>query len=115
MQVSRRELFKYAAAGSAAAVGLMALGTSTAKADVGLGTLVDYSGGVPSASAIKQAGHLGAVRYVSDRRPDATWMVGKPMRRSEADSLTSAGLEVVSNYQFGKGTTRTGEAGTQRG
>jgi hypothetical protein len=105
VQVSRRELFKYAAAGSAAAVGLAALGSATAHADAGLGTLVDYAGGVPSASAIKSAGHLGAVRYVSDRRPDATWMVGKPMTASEAQSLTEAGLEVVSNYQFGKGAT----------
>ncbi|MDV6303698.1 MULTISPECIES: DUF1906 domain-containing protein [Rhodococcus] len=115
VQVSRRELFKYAAAGSAAAVGLVALGSATAHADAGLGTLVDYSGGVPSASAIKNAGHLGAVRYVSDRRPDANWMIGKPMRKSEADALTSAGLEVVSNYQFGKGTTSDWRGGYAAG
>ncbi|WP_206486786.1 DUF1906 domain-containing protein [Rhodococcus sp. KRD162] len=115
VQVSRRELFKYAAAGSAAAVGLVALGTTTAHAEAGLGTLVDYSGGVPSASAIKAAGHLGAVRYVSDRRPDAKWMIGKPMLKNEADALTSAGLEVVSNYQFGKGATSDWRGGYAAG
>ena len=94
MHVSRRELFKYAAVGSAAAMGLAAVNSTAARAD-GLGTLVDYSGGVPSAAAIAAAGHLGAVRYVSDRRPGADWMIGKPLKESEADALAAAGLEVV--------------------
>lgn len=115
MQVSRRELFRFAAVGSAAAVGFAALGTATAQADTVLGTVVDYAGGVPSASAIKNAGHLGAVRYVSDRRPGAQWMVGKPLRKAEADSLSDAGLEVVSNYQFGKGDTADWRGGYAAG
>lgn len=115
VQVSRRNLFRYAAAGSAAAVGLVAAGTATARAESGLGTLVDYSGGVPSAAAIKNAGHLGAVRYVSDPRPGADWMIGKPVRKSEADNLAAAGLEVVSNYQFGKGSTSDWRGGYAAG
>lgn len=34
----------------------------------GLGTVIDYFAGVPSARAVKAAGHLGAVRCVSERR-----------------------------------------------
>ena len=44
-----------------------------------LGTVIDYAGGVPSGRAVKAAGHLGAVRYVSERRPGANWMLGKPV------------------------------------
>lgn len=105
MHVSRRNLFKYAAAGSAA-VGLATLGGTMSTAQAGsLGTLLDYSAGVPSAQSIRAAGHVGAIRYVSDRRPDANWMVGKPVRASEVNALTAAGLQVVSCYQFGKGAT----------
>ncbi len=76
MQVSRRELFKYAAAGTAAA-GLAALaGPSVANA--GPATLIDYSAGVPSPLGIRAAGHVGAIRYVSDRRPGAEWMSASP-------------------------------------
>ena len=114
MHVSRRELFKYAAVGSAAAMGLAAVNSTAARAD-GLGTLVDYSGGVPSAAAIAAAGHLGAVRYVSDRRPGADWMIGKPLKESEADALAAAGLEVVSNYQYGKGDTSDWRGGYAAG
>nr|WP_296773749.1 DUF1906 domain-containing protein [Rhodococcus sp. (in: high G+C Gram-positive bacteria)] len=114
VHVSRRDLFKYAAVGSAAAIGLAAVSSTVAQAD-GLGTLVDYSGGVPSPESIRAAGHLGAVRYVSDRRPGAEWMLGKPMKRDEADALTEAGLEVVSNYQFGKGDTSDWKGGYTAG
>ncbi|MCJ0904638.1 DUF1906 domain-containing protein [Rhodococcus sp. ARC_M6] len=105
MHVSRRNLFKYAAAGSAA-VGLAALSGTTSVANAGsLGTLLDYSAGVPSAHAIRAGGYAGAIRYVSDRRPDANWMVGKPVRANEVNALTAAGLQVVSCYQLGKGAT----------
>src|SRR6185312_12169750 len=62
--------------------------------------LVDCSAGVPSASVIAAQGFVGAVRYISD--PRAGWMVGKPLRKAEADDLRSHGLAVVSNFQFGK-------------
>ncbi|WP_442972681.1 DUF1906 domain-containing protein [Rhodococcus sp. G-MC3] len=114
MHVSRRELFKYAAVGSAAALGLAAVNSTVAQADE-LGTLVDYSGGVPSAESIRAAGHIGAIRYVSDRRPGAEWMLGKPVKRDEADALTGEGLELVSNYQFGKGDTSDWKGGYAAG
>ncbi|MFF0491594.1 DUF1906 domain-containing protein [Nocardia sp. NPDC004068] len=80
-----------------------------------LGTLVDYAGGVPAAEAIKAAGHAGAIRYVSDRRPGAEWMVGKPLLAREADALHEAGLSIVSCYQFGKGPTADWRGGLEAG
>lgn len=127
MTVSRRALLTSLAAGAGSAVlltrgagpvhaqpaasGLVdSLGTgsselppsSTAGA---FGTLLDYSAGVPAASAIKQGGYAGAIRYVSDRRPGAEWMTGKPFGKPEADALRAAGLAIVSCYQYGKADT----------
>ncbi|WP_165242043.1 DUF1906 domain-containing protein [Corynebacterium lizhenjunii] len=70
-----------------------------------LGTVIDYSAGVPSAAAIKAAGHLGAVRYVSQRRPDAQWMKGKPVTLAETQAQAAAGLATASVYQFGRAAT----------
>ncbi|MGQ4598133.1 glycoside hydrolase domain-containing protein [Nocardia sp. R6R-6] len=110
--VSRRDLFAYAAA--AAVVGMTA-GAARASARPALGTLIDYAGGVPSAAAIKEAGHLGVIRYVSDRRPGAEWMVGKPLRVAEVEQLHEAGLHIVSCYQFGKGPTADWRGGWEAG
>ncbi|WP_433525032.1 DUF1906 domain-containing protein [Nocardia pseudovaccinii] len=110
ISVSRRQLFAYTAA--AAAVGVVAPRASAAGV---LGTLVDYAGGVPSAAAILDDGHLGAIRYVSDRRPGAEWMEGKPLRAEEVDQLHAAGLTIVSNYQFGKGSTADWRGGMEAG
>lgn len=107
MSVSRRDLLKFAAAAPAAA-GLGALADAFAPAAASadsLGVLLDYAAGVLSAAEIKAAGALGAIRYVSDRRPGAQWMLGKPMQIDEARDLYRAGLKIVSNYQFGKQDT----------
>lgn len=108
MPVSRRNLLKYAAATPVAALGLGALADAVSAAVASaepLGVLLDYSAGVLSADDIKAAGAVGAIRYVSDRRPGASWMIGKPMKIEEARELSQAGLKIVSNYQFGKGET----------
>ena len=106
-RLSRRTVLKCAAA-APAALGLGALagavGAATASAD-SLGILLDYSAGVLKAADIKAAGALGAIRYVSDRRPGAQWMLGKPIQLPEARDLYQAGLKIVSNYQFGKQDT----------
>lgn len=70
-----------------------------------LGTVIDYSAGVPSAAAVKAAGHLGAVRYVSGRRPGAEWMLGKPVTAAETQDFANHGLSVASVYQYGKDAT----------
>ncbi|MEU6833198.1 DUF1906 domain-containing protein [Nocardia beijingensis] len=110
--VSRRDLFAYAAA--AAVVGVSAA-AAPASARPALGTLIDYAGGVPSAAAIRDAGHIGVIRYVSDRRPGAEWMAGKPLGSAEVDDLKAAGLQIVSCYQFGKGPTADWRGGLEAG
>ena len=107
MPVSRRDVLKLAAA-TPAALGLGALSaglTPTVAAGESLGLLLDYAAGVLKAADIRAAGALGAIRYVSDRRPGAEWMLGKPIQLSEARDLYQAGLKIVSNYQFGKQAT----------
>lgn len=70
-----------------------------------LGTVVDYSAGVPSGRSVKAAGHLGAVRYVSERRPGAEWMKGKPVSLRETEDFKANGLATASVYQFGRAET----------
>lgn len=107
MTVTRRTLLTLAAA-APAALGLGALSASLTPAPAAadsLGLLFDYAAGVLSAADIKAAGGIGAIRYVSDRRPGAEWMLGKPIQLAEARELYQAGLKIVSNYQFGKQAT----------
>ncbi|HEU0189846.1 MAG TPA: DUF1906 domain-containing protein [Mycobacterium sp.] len=119
MSVSRRDLLKFAAA-APAMVGLgVASGSlepAPARAEP-LGILLDYAAGVIPAGAIRAAGADGAIRYVSDRRPGADWMLGKPIQLPEARDLRENGLKVVSCYQFGKRDTADwlggGDAGVQ--
>ena len=81
MSLSRRSLFKAGALTLAAgAIGSQA--PAALAVGPALGTIIDFSAGVPSARAIKAAGHLGAIRYVSQRRPGAEWMKGKPVTLS---------------------------------
>lgn len=113
-ELSRRSLFAYAAAAAATVAAVGATAPRAAATD-SLGTLIDYAGGIPSAQAILAAGHLGVIRYVSERRPGAEWMVGKPLLANEADALRSVGLQIVSCYQFGKGPTADWRGGYEAG
>ncbi|WP_067893063.1 DUF1906 domain-containing protein [Nocardia vaccinii] len=113
--ISRRTLLGYAAGTVAGAATVTALAPPASAERPGLGTLVDYAGGVPSAASIRSAGHAGAIRYVSERRPGAEWMAGKPLRAREVDALHEAGLTVVSNYQYGKGPTADWRGGREAG
>ncbi|MDT5221347.1 MAG: hypothetical protein QOF15_3452 [Mycobacterium sp.] len=96
---------------AAAAPGLVSLGAAAAALRAApvsagsLGTLLDYAAGVIPAGQIKAAGAVGAIRYVSDRRPGGAWMLGKPIQLAEARDLHGGGLKIVSCYQFGKGNT----------
>ncbi|AVH22363.1 DUF1906 domain-containing protein [Nocardia cyriacigeorgica] len=112
--LSRRDLFGYAAA--AAVIGSIGATVNMPRARAeSLGTLVDYAAGVPSAAAIRDAGHTGVIRYVSDRRPGAEWMAGKPLLAAEVEDLNAAGLKIVSCYQFGKGPTADWRGGLEAG
>ena len=88
-----------------------------AGAGVPIGTLLDYASGPPSAASVRAAGHMGAVRYCSNRRPDAQWMSGKPLLRREVDDFRAHGLNMVSCYQFGRAETadwKSGAAGADK-
>jgi Domain of unknown function (DUF1906) len=111
--ISRRTLFGCAGATAVTAAAAAAFAPTAAAGH--LGTLVDYSIGVPAAASIRAAGHAGAIRYVSDRRPGAEFMTGKPLRASEVEALRAAGLTIVSNYQFGKGPTADWRGGLEAG
>ena len=112
--LSRRSLFRVAGATLALGAGAAVLPQADAQGR-SLGTVLDYSGGVPSAQAIKNAGHLGAVRYVSE--PRAAWMKGKPVKIEETKAMAAAGLATASVYQYGKDRTadwREGAAGAAK-
>jgi len=94
MSVPRRDVLKFAAA----TPGLLGLGVAAASlgaapASASLGTLLDYAAGVIPASQIRAAGAVGSIRYVSDRRPGGSWMLGKPIQVTEARDLSSNGLK----------------------
>ena len=91
---------------AAGAVGTAATAPQAAAQGRILGTVIDYAAGVPSAASIRAAGHLGAVRYVSQRRPGTeSWMVGKPVTLAETVSLAQHNLQTASVYQFGRAET----------
>ncbi|MCD2112042.1 MULTISPECIES: DUF1906 domain-containing protein [Rhodococcus] len=115
MTFSRRDMLRYATLGSGVAL-ISALGApGLAQGRPVLGTIIDYSAAVPSPSSIRAAGHIGAIRYVSDARPDAAWMRAKPLTGREADALVDSGLEVVSCYQYGKAETADWLGGYEAG
>ncbi|MER0080061.1 DUF1906 domain-containing protein [Corynebacterium sp. KPL2830] len=102
--LSRRGLLKASAfALTAGAIGTAA--PSAAALGPVRGTIIDFSSGVPSPAAIKRAGHIGAIRYVSNKRPGAAWMTGKPVTLQEAAANAAAGLPTASVYQFGRAET----------
>ena len=100
--VSRRDVLRYSLMGPAA-VGLggwaAAAATPTAGAD-GI-RLIDFAERLVQPDQIKAAGYQGALVYVSELRPGATFDF-KPVTRAFTDGLRAAGLHVVSCYQFGK-------------
>ncbi|WP_433663152.1 glycoside hydrolase domain-containing protein [Nocardia sp. CA-128927] len=66
--------------------------------------LLDFSAALIEPRAILDAGYAGVIGYFSDSRP-GTNFGAKPLRRDYCDQLRAAGLEIVSNYQYGKGDT----------
>ena len=108
MPINRRDLLRIAAAAPAAVSVGGALGTvastllAPSASAAPLGVLLDYAAGVISAADLRASGAMGAIRYVSDRRPGGDWMKGKPIQLPEARELYQNRLKIVSCYQFGK-------------
>lgn len=97
---SRRDVLRYAAALAVPGVlATAATGTRAASAE-GL-QLVDFADRLVQPEQIKAAGFGGALVYVSELRPGATFDF-KPVTRDYADRLRASGLQIVSCYQFGK-------------
>jgi len=99
---SRREVLKYAVSAPV----LLALGTVAAtiagqKASAASMRLIDFTERLATPDQIRSAGFDGALVYVSELRPGATFDF-KPVTREYADGLRAAGLHVVSCYQYGK-------------
>lgn len=63
--------------------------------------LVDFTEHLVPADQIKSAGYDGAVVYVSISRPGANFDF-KPVTRDYANALRAQGLQIVSNFQYGK-------------
>ena len=63
--------------------------------------LIDFAERRIPPDQIKSAGYDGVVNYVSESRPGANFEA-KPITRDYADALRAAGLQIVSNFQYGK-------------
>ncbi|UTN91695.1 lysin A [Gordonia Phage StorminNorm] len=66
-----------------------------------LHTIIDTAAGFPSPEAIKRAGHVGIIAYVSPSRPGSNFP-GKPLTRAVADRYRAAGVDVAAVWQYGK-------------
>lgn len=100
--ISRRDAIRYATAASAlAGLGAVAATTAAPAASAATSMLIDYAMHQIPAADIKAAGYAGVVNYVSLSRPGSNFGA-KPITRPYAESLTAAGLVIVSNYQYGK-------------
>ena len=96
--LSRRDALRYAAL---AGLGGAAAAAGTPPASAAGPTLIDFAAAQIPAAAIRAAGHAGVINYVSTSRPGSNFGA-KPITRPYAESLTAAGLVIVSNYQYGK-------------
>ncbi len=100
--VSRREVLSYALAAPAlAGLGTLAAAVRGPKASAANAKLIDFAERLVAADQVAAAGYAGALVYVSELRPGATFDF-KPVTREYADALRAAGLHVVSCYQYGK-------------
>ena len=66
-----------------------------------MATVIDHAGRPPGAAAVKAAGHVGAVRYVSGDRTGGS-LPGKPVTRAEVEDYDRHGLGVAFVHQWGK-------------
>jgi hypothetical protein len=100
--VSRREILKYASCAPALlGLGALAPALNGPRASAAGSKLIDFPEHKLAPDLIKSAGYEGVISYVSESRPGANFDF-KPITRDYADALRAAGLQVVSNYQYGK-------------
>ena len=97
--VCRRYALRYASA--LAGLGATSVGCGMPTAAAAAPQLIDFAARQIPAQHIRAAGYSGVVSYVSVSRPGSSFGA-KPITRPYAESLTAAGLVIVSNYQYGK-------------
>jgi hypothetical protein len=98
--VSRRDVLKYAAP-VLLSIGAAAAPVVEQRASAADLQLIDFAERRIPPDVIKAAGYGGVVNYVSESRPGANFEA-KPITREYADALRAAGLQIVSNFQYGK-------------
>lgn len=107
--LTRRNLLRYSALGSAGIITASALTPAHASETIQnpvLGQVIDFAAGVPKVADIQAAGYIGGVRYVSARRPGTEiWMTGKPVTLAETQANAALGLATASVYQYGRAET----------
>jgi hypothetical protein len=96
--VSRRDALKVAFAPALLSLAAPLAQQKASAADL---RLIDFAERRIAPEEIKAAGYGGVVNYVSESRPGANFEA-KPITRQYADSLRAAGLQIVSNFQYGK-------------
>lgn len=64
-----------------------------------MATVLDYSAKPIPARLIRDAGHLGAIRYISP--PREPWMQGKPATADEVADFKTHALDTAFVWQFG--------------
>jgi hypothetical protein len=100
--VSRRKVLKYACSAPVLiGIGAVAASVDGQRASAASGRLIDFTEHLVPVDQIKSAGYDGAMVYVAESRPGANFDF-KPVTREYADALRAAGLQIVSNYQYGK-------------
>ncbi len=63
-----------------------------------LGRAIDFATTPPSAAAVKAAGYVGAIRYVS--KPRHPKLTGKPLNKKETKDYQNHGLWIASVFQY---------------
>ncbi|MEU6582401.1 DUF1906 domain-containing protein [Nocardia sp. NPDC046763] len=76
--------------------------------------LIDFSAALIAPQAIRDAGYGGVIGYFSESRADADFGA-KPLPRDYCDRLRALGLQIVTNYQYGKGDTSDWKGGYDAG
>ena len=99
--VTRRDALRYATAVSAVGLGAASVNVGAPQATAAAPMLIDYAMRQIPAADIRAAGYAGVINYVSTSRPGSSFGA-KPITRPYAESLTAAGLVIVSNFQYGK-------------
>ncbi len=99
--VTRRDALRYATAVSAVGLGAASVSVGAPQAAAAAPMLIDYAMRQIPAADIRAAGYAGVINYVSTSRPGSSFGA-KPITRPYAESLTAAGLVIVSNFQYGK-------------